>query len=448
MTLCNDEKISVELVSLKEHLDPIRNAVRKANLVLKINGQTVDLTGAPYRLPMKAAGVQVDCPVTGGMNRNGKPFFWELDKDARLRFWPAESPYVAPRSFIYPVKQSWFATRTWFGNEIVDAGSSIHKKIYYHSGLDIGISEGLTEVIAATDGLVVQSGVNVLEGHKKNTPVGPRDDVVYLLDGRGWYYRYSHLKEIDSTIQPGRMIRQGQRIGIGGKEGSSGGWSHLHFEIKSRQPSGKWGTQSGFAFLHQAYIEEFGMKLYAHARPHHFIVAGEEAVLDGSQSWSADDDIQSYQWQLSSGVKKTGATVRVKYDVPGTWTETLRVTNGAGESSVDFAIVKVLDPKDLTQYPPRLNANHYPTRNIQPGDAITFKVRSFNMQGGEELWNFGDGSPKKTTRSPADAISSDPEGYAIITHQYKKPGQYIVSISRTHDNGQKATTKLWVQVGE
>jgi hypothetical protein len=42
------------------------------------------------------------------------------------------------------------------------------------------------------------------------------------------------------------MIRRGQRLGRLGKEGGSGGWSHQHFEIKSRQPSGKWGTQEDY----------------------------------------------------------------------------------------------------------------------------------------------------------------------------------------------------------
>ena len=79
----------------------------------------------------------------------------------------------------------------------------------------------------------------------------------------------------------------GQKIGVLGKEGSSGGWSHLHFDIKSRQPSGKWGIQEGYAFLWEAYRREHRPQLIAVARPHHLIWAGEKVVLDGSRSWSA-----------------------------------------------------------------------------------------------------------------------------------------------------------------
>ena len=36
----------------------------------------------------------------------------------------------------------------------------------------------------------------------EDTPVSPRYDVVYVLDDRGWYYRYSHLHTISAS--PGR----------------------------------------------------------------------------------------------------------------------------------------------------------------------------------------------------------------------------------------------------
>ena len=69
----------------------------------------------------------------------------------------------------------------------------------------------------------------------------------------GWFYRYAHLKSIDPAVQPGQRVKMGQKIGVLGKEGSSGGWAHLHFDIKARQPSGKWGIQDAYAFLWEAY---------------------------------------------------------------------------------------------------------------------------------------------------------------------------------------------------
>ena len=243
--LSNGKSVTIRLLHLEEIRDPIRQAVRSAKVTIEVDSRTVTLESGMYNLPMRVGSVQIECPVTSGYNSNGTPAFWGLDKAARLRVWPAESPLTRPGTLIYPVEQRWFATRTWFDNEAVDGGSRILPKIYYHSGLDIGASEAQVKVIAATDALVVSVANRVLEGHRKDTPVAARYDVVYLLDQRGWYYRYSHLHKINDKLRPGRFIVKGADIGTVGKEGASGGWSHLHFEIKSRQPSGKWGTQAG-----------------------------------------------------------------------------------------------------------------------------------------------------------------------------------------------------------
>src|SRR5207249_6253029 len=87
------------------------------------------------------------------------------------RLWPAGSPFMPPGSFVYPVRQRWFATRTQMGNEptYVDDGESIgSSRIYYHSGLDIGGAEGLVDVVAATGGLVVGLGTAVIDAEKNN----------------------------------------------------------------------------------------------------------------------------------------------------------------------------------------------------------------------------------------------------------------------------------------
>src|SRR5262249_60226452 len=99
-----------------------------------------------------------------------------------------------------------------------------------------------------------------------------------------------------------------ERVGVLGKEGASGGWSHLHFEIKSRQPSGKWGTQAAYAFLWEAYRRQYKPVLQAVARPHHLLFAGETATLDGSKSCRPAGKIARYEWTLSHGRKETGAT--------------------------------------------------------------------------------------------------------------------------------------------
>jgi murein DD-endopeptidase MepM/ murein hydrolase activator NlpD len=91
--------------------------------------------------------------------------------------------------------------------------------------------------------------------------------VVYVRDDRGWYYRYSHLHTIDQAIKPGTVVKLGGRIGLLGKEGGSGGWSHLHFDISAMQPSGRFGIVEAYAFVWQVYRDKQNSQLQAVARP-------------------------------------------------------------------------------------------------------------------------------------------------------------------------------------
>ncbi len=444
--LADGKPASVKLLEVQEKRDSMAKAVREARVKVSVNGSEAWLTSANYHLPQEVGGVQIDCPITRGYNLDSGEDSWGLQKDARLRLWPAGSPWIEPGTFVYPLKQRWFATSTQFSNEptYVDGGDKPdRKKIYYHNDLDFGGCEGLTEVVAATDGLVVSVSEKTLPGYSL-TPVRPRYDVVYLLDARGWYYRYSHLHTIDPAIQMGSRVKMGQRIGLLGKEGASGGWTHLHFGIKSRQPSGKWGTQEAYAFAWEAYQRENKPAVIAVARPHHFIRAGETITLDGSKSWTASGGIRSFEWTFTDGSKAAGARVERTYAAPGAYSEVLKVTDAAGQVSYDFAIVQVIgsDEKNL---PPTIHPTFWPTTGIRPGDAVTFKVRTFRTIGGE-TWDFGDGSPKVRVKSDGNAKSLAKDGYAITEHLFARAGDYLVQVEHANERGEKAVGHLWVRV--
>ena len=74
----------------------------------------------------------------------------------------------------------------------------------------------MVDVIAATSGMVVSARTESLPGYEA-TPVRPRYDVVYVLDDRGWYYRYSHLFSIEDDIRPGHpAVRRVLHLQLGG----------------------------------------------------------------------------------------------------------------------------------------------------------------------------------------------------------------------------------------
>ena len=444
-------KARVKLNDLQETRDPLRQAVREARATVEVNGQTITLTSATYRLPVTVAGVQMDCPITRGYTSNAMKNVWGLEKAARLRLWPAGSPLLAPGTFVYPVKQRWFATATQMANEPVYVNqfeAPGNESIYYHYGLDIGGAEGLVEVVAATDGLVVSSGKEVLPGHE-DAGLSPGYDEVNLLDAQGWYYCYAHLKTIDPALRTGQPVKKGQRLGVLGKEGGSGGWAHLHFAITSRQPSGKWGVQEGYAFLWEAYLRQYSPKLIAVARPPHFASVGGKLKLDGTRSWSAAGKIVRYEWTFTDGSTATGAQVERSYGRPGTYSEILKVTDSEGRVNYDLAVVQVADEANLQRVPPTIHATYTPTFGLQPGDAVTFKVRTFLApDDGEEKWDFGDGTPPVTVKSDGNVKPLAPAGYAVHVHRYNKPGDYLVKVERTDKNGYTAIGRLHVRVGK
>jgi len=254
---------------------------------------------------------------------------------------------------------------------------------------------------------------------------------VYLRDARGWYYRYSHLSSFADSIVPGRYLTRGEPIGLIGKEGGSGGWSHLHFEIKARQPSGKWGTQDGYAFLWESYHRQYKPELVAVARPHHLVRTGESVELNAARSWSKDGGPLGYQCTLTNGTTVNSARTAQKYDRAGSYSEVLEVRNRHGQVAYDFATVQVHDSQHPAITPPAIHANYHPTLGIKPGDTVTFKVRSFGAIQPEETWDFGDGTPAVKVHSDRNANTHDPNGYAVTTHRFAKQGSYLVRVERT-----------------
>jgi murein DD-endopeptidase MepM/ murein hydrolase activator NlpD len=452
--LPGDKKATVRLLDVKETRDTQRQAVRRAEATVEVNGEKIVLVSANYRMPTILGGVRVDCPVTKGYALNPTPTFdksnpWGLEKDARIRVWPGEGPLLDPETFLYPAKQRWFASGTQMANEPVhvDGGENpLVKKIYYHYGLDIGGAETMVEVIAATDGLVCSSGKQVLPGYE-DSPVKPRYDVVYLLDGRGWYYRYSHLHVISPEVTPGAKVKKGQLIGLLGKQGASGGWSHLHFDISGRQPSGKWGIIEGYAFLWEAYQRKYQPKLIAVARPHRYVAPLEAVTLDGSRSW-AKDTVVTYEWTFTDGSHGKGVTTERMYKKPGVYSEILKITDAAGQIDYDFAVVNVVDPTRPKELPPSIHAAYSPTFGIQPGDPVTFLVRTFRTTDGHETWNFGDGSPKVTVQSDGNVVPLAKDGYARTVHRFERAGHYVVRVERTNSRGESAIGHVHVRVGE
>ncbi len=64
--LCDGSKASVQLLKLEETHDTVREAVRRAEVTVEVNGNPVTLVSATYHLPTTVGNVQIDCSITGG----------------------------------------------------------------------------------------------------------------------------------------------------------------------------------------------------------------------------------------------------------------------------------------------------------------------------------------------------------------------------------------------
>jgi murein DD-endopeptidase MepM/ murein hydrolase activator NlpD len=447
LTLADGTTVAVKLLGITENRDSVRDALRGAEIAVEVNGVRGVLPCATYHLPTALGGVRIDCPVIKGYLRSYSNY-WSIHRDARLRVWPAQGPFIRPGTFQYPVKQRWAAASTLFDNEIGDGELYGSDRVYYHQGFDFGGADRIVPIFAATDGQVVSARGKSVEGIPKC--VRPRYDVVYLRDPRGWLYRYSHFDSIDESVLPGTEISIGQPLGILGKEGASGGWSHLHFELIRPQEDGDFGSDSMYAFLHQVYQAQNDEPVIAVARPQVLGLVNEPIVLDGSRSWTkAGPDGMQFEWSFDDGTLTNGAKIEHTFVKSGRYRPTLKVTDKHGNVDYDFGKVTIADPRVPSLQRCYLHASYWPTQNIRIGAEVSFLVRSFRFQPavGDEVWDFGDGSSKGHTQSDGAVDSRNKDGYATVKHSFAKPGDYIVTVRRASDDGQWAVDKLDVRVG-
>jgi len=448
--LSNGDIVKLKLLQVDVVRDSLRNAIRSAYVKVSVDGEEITLNSGNYNLPVAMGKVQIDCPVVKNCYTNSNYDWWELQKDARFRLWPEGSPYIKPGTFVYPVKQEWLASMSHSGNEpcYVDWGESVaNKKIYYHAGHDIGGAEGLDEIVSATDGLVVSANKDTLEGYD-DFPGDVRTDVVYIVDNRGWYIRYSHLDSTDPAIKPGTRVKMGQRIGFMGKQGGSGGWVHLHFGISNKETStGDWGIEDAYAYVWESYVRQYNPALIAVARPHHLLWTRQETTLDGRKSKSFTGDIVTYEWTFCDGTTAEGAVQKKSYEKPGEYSEILKVTDSKGNVDYDFTVVQVYDRDNPEKTIPAMQPAYHPTLNIKPGDPVTFLVRTFNTDVGNEVWDFGDGSPQVTVKSETVDRRKYTKGkFAETVHSFSEPGHYVIRVERLDESGLKAIAHLHVVV--
>ncbi len=423
--LKNGETRLIRLVSCSESRDSIIGLIRRADIRIEIDGRPLDLVCAPYVLPAESGGMRLQADTTSGWTK--------LPGRVQFSIWDASDPVVDVERFGFPLlAYRLFSHGTQAYDEPVHLGDGDGdpdgQRFYHDYGFDQAGYEGRDEVVGATAGTVAMFW-----------PSRESPSSVLIRDAAGFLWEYGHLNAVAPDIVPGVAVAKGRKIGILGKTGPSGNFSHLHLgcflslqDMENDRPNRRLNL---YPWLVAAYQAHHPKGLFAVARPHHEVLTGEKIVLDGSHSlaWGGNR-IVAWRWVLPDGKTANGARAEASIASPGAYTAALWVKDDQGAEDVDFCQIKVYARDHPEKGMPHIFMTTYPTQDIKTGQPLFFRFWFQGEGGSSMIVDFGDGT-----------VLSGCQSYAEIRHAFKTPGLHIVE-ARGEAGGRPVNGKLKVVV--
>jgi hypothetical protein len=321
--------------------------------------------------------------------------------------------------FSFPIRNfRLFSHGTQAYNEPVHLGSGDGdpkgQRFYHNYGFDLAGSDGGEEIVSATDG-----EVSVCDNSYK---------WVGITDAQGHQWGYAHLASIEQSLAVGTRVTRGQKIGMLGRTGGSGNFSHLHF--------GRGGKRLNlYPWLVAAYQTQRPKNLLAVARPHQTVLTGENVVLDGSNSLaSGGRRIVEWRWGFHDGQEVRQVMAEKVYDRPGAYVAELWVKDGQGDQDVDFCQVKVFTQAQPEDAMPHIFMTYTPTEDVRVGQQVRF-----------QLWFQGKGTMPITVDFGDGSQVAEYKSYTQLAHAFKTPGIHIVT-AQCESGGKPIMSKLKVVV--
>jgi murein DD-endopeptidase MepM/ murein hydrolase activator NlpD len=411
----------IRLVSVQEYEDSVIHLTRRADVEIEIDGKPVTLTCAPYVMPTEVEGLRIEADTTSA--------WLGIPKRMQLSLWDASDPIVDTTLFCFPLPgYRLFSHGMQAYNEPVHLGDRDGEpggqRFYHNYGVDLAGYEGRQKVVSCIDGIVVRTN---------------RDEGDLLIrDDRGLVLYYGHLDSILSEIRVGTSVQRGQWVGMLGKRGASGNFSHLHvgtFLSESAMAEGRLNRNLNlYPWLVAAYQQDSGMDLYAVARPHQIALTGDEVLFDGSRSMACKSNITSYRWWFHDGTCQDGPRVRKVYDKPGCYAATLWVRDERGGVDVDSCTVRVYSRSAPEDAIGTLFVTYIPSSQVRVEQPVNFRLWPQGAQAEDIRIDFGDGT-----------IVRDYRPYSALTHRFKNAGINVVTVSGLA-GGRSVTQKVKVTV--
>jgi murein DD-endopeptidase MepM/ murein hydrolase activator NlpD len=404
--LKNGTQREIKLRAVQEHRDPVIKLVRRALVTIDINGKSIELLCAPYAMPTEVNGIRIQVDTTSA--------WLDIPKRVQFSLWDASDPIVDTDLFGFPLSEyRLFSQGTQAYNEPVHLGhrdgDPAGQRFYHNYGVDLAGYEGRQEVLSCIDGIVVQAD--------------REQGDLCVRDNQGLILHFGHLDSIDAEISVGTKVQRGQRVGILGKRGPSGNFSHLHIGVdlsmsKSALGPGRMSRNLNlYPWLVAAFQQESRATMLAVARPFKSVLTGDSIRFD-SAALAFQSNILSHAWEFHDGTRVQGPSAEKVYTNPGCYMASLWITDDQGHRDVDFCRIRVYSRSDPEAFIPTLFVTYAPSRHVRVDQAVHFRIWPQGRDVKPINVDFGDGR-----------LVKDYTPYSAITHRFKRPGIHVVTVT-------------------
>ncbi len=400
--LGNGTEKRIRLISVEEYKDPVIDLMRRAVVKVEIDGKAIELVCAPYVMPTVTGGLRIQADTTSA--------WLKIPKRVQFSLWDAADPIVDTNRFGFPLPDyRLFSHGMQAYNEPVHLGhrdgDPAGQRFYHNYGVDFAGYEGRQKVRSCIDGVVVQAD--------------SRSGDLSIQDDQGFIVYFGHLDAILSDVRVGAAVKRGQWVGMLGRRGASGNFSHLHvgYVLDASQRSSN-RTLNLYPWLVTAYEAEHGAELRAVARPHKTVLTGDSVRFDGTSSLGVGASGASFTWKFHDSTSADGPEAEKVYEKAGCYIATLWIKDRHGHTDVDFCKVKVFSRPDPEKVVPTLFVTYTPSAEVFAEQPVSFRIWPQGGHVADIRVDFGDGM-----------IVEDYRPYSAIIHTYANAGIHIVTVT-------------------
>ncbi len=414
--------LPLKLKSVEVSRDSVVGLVRSAEVVIEVDPvYTLRLRCAPYVMP-REYHLRAFRPGRGGsrLHDDHRSIRIQVDttsdwtplpKRVQLSLWDTDEPIVDTSRFTFPLRDyRLFAHGMQCYNESVHLGrkdGDPSGAVFHHSyGIDFAGFEGGMDVLSCVDGKVVQ--------------LLPEAILVNIEDDAGLIWEYHHLDSIAPHLKVGMRVGKGEKIGVLGRSGPSGNFSHLHVGaflspelLEQRRYTRR---LNWYPWMVAAYRELHPEGPLAVAGAHLPVRVGEKVIFDGIDSIAGEHRIEDWRWELPDGTVVEGRRAEASFEKPGVYVATLTARDESGAEDVDFRKIKVYSQGEPEPFLPAIFATTTPTVEVYAGEPVKFK---YWLHGAEEHSfeiDFGDGT-----------VLEEYESFTVVEHAFSEPGLHVVT---------------------